>query len=43
MIYAVKTKLDSEKMDNIVDIINDEDKVKLEQAIDNVLDWLQDN
>lgn len=33
-IYDVKTKLDKEKDDNIVDEIEDDDKDKLEEALD---------
>lgn len=40
-IYDVKNKLDSEKDDNIVDEIDDDDKDKLEEALDDVQDWMQ--
>ena len=42
-IYDVKNKLDSEKDDNIVDEIDDDDKDKLEEALDDVQDWMQSN
>ena len=41
-IYDVKSKLDSEKDGNIADIIDDDDKDKLEEAIDEIQDWLAD-
>ena len=40
-IYDVKNKLDSEKDDNIVDEIDDDDKDKLEEALDDAQDWMQ--
>lgn len=43
MIYDVKSKLDSEKDDNIVDVIEDDDKERLEEAIDDAQEWLQNS
>jgi hypothetical protein len=33
-IYDVKNKLDKEKDENIVDVVEDDDKDKLEEALD---------
>jgi len=38
----VKNKLDSEKDDNIAKIIEDGDKDKLEEALDEIQEWMQD-
>lgn len=42
-IYEVKAKLDKEKDDNIAAEIEDDDRDKLEEALDKVQDWLQDS
>eukprot|EP00703_Trepomonas_sp_PC1_P003780 JAP92826.1 Heat shock protein 70 [Trepomonas sp. PC1] len=41
-VYDVKAKLDKEKDDNIAAEIEDDDRDKLEEALDQVQDWLQD-
>lgn len=43
MIYDAKDRLDSEKDGNFLDDISDDDKDRLEEAIDEAEDWLNEN
>lgn len=43
MIYDAKDRLDSEKEGNFLDDISDDDKDRLEEAIDEAEDWLNEN
>lgn len=43
MIYDARDRLDSEKDGNFLDAITDDDKDRLEEAIDDAEDWLNEN
>lgn len=43
MVFDAKDKLDTEKEGNFLDAISDVDKDKLEEACDEIDDWIQEN